>query len=100
MTNLQKNSNLENHILALLGEECGELQQAVGKALRFGLHSNMVPILKEFHDILAAYKMLTEVLDCSEPMDENMIEEKIQKVISFMDPVMVLKLPDAIKPAR
>ncbi|GAF88818.1 unnamed protein product, partial [marine sediment metagenome] len=51
----------QNHLLACIGEECGELQQAVGKALRFGL-SNAPSIRQEFVDILGVMDLyLSEV---------------------------------------
>ena len=51
------------HILAVLGEECGEVQQVVGKSLRFGIFdippnddkTNFELIRKEVHDVVAAY---------------------------------------------
>lgn len=56
------------HLLACLGEECGEVQQIVGKSLRFGLYNlhpkekelNVAMLQKEVHDILAVYMMICE----------------------------------------
>ena len=57
------NTEYQNHLLACIGEECGELQQAVGKALRFGLDVDKEKnILKEFVDILGVMDLyLSEV---------------------------------------
>jgi NTP pyrophosphatase (non-canonical NTP hydrolase) len=49
----KRNTEYQNHLLACIGEECGELQQAVGKALRFGLVPDKTPdIRREFSDLL------------------------------------------------
>lgn len=55
----------EAEALALLGEECGELQQAIGKILRHGLWSehpesgipNQVTLEHEVGDVLAALRI-------------------------------------------
>lgn len=55
---------IKDHLLACIGEEAGEVQQAVGKALRFGLldknpnttSTNWVDLRKEIHDLVAVFE--------------------------------------------
>ena len=61
-----------DHLLACLGEECGEVQQVVGKALRFGLGDsspkdptntiNRDLIKQEVMDVVTTYLMLMDEL--------------------------------------
>lgn len=63
------NSEAEREALALLAEECGELVQAIGKALRHGIyrgnpevegHVNLHDIEQEIGDVLASMLVLEE----------------------------------------
>jgi len=82
-----------DHLLACLGEECGELQQVVGKSLRFGLLScnpiddarsyNWVELRKELHDIVAVYEMLCDEFDRVETIDRDLLDKKKEKVVKY-----------------
>lgn len=58
--------NRTEHLLTCLAEECAEVQQAIAKALRFGLDdgypgaasTNAQDIAREFLDVLAVVEML------------------------------------------
>ena len=60
--------NRTEHLLTCLAEECAEVQQAVAKALRFGLddgypgttRTNADDIAKELNDVLAVAALLQE----------------------------------------
>ena len=79
-----------DYILACLGEECGEVQQLVGKSQRFGLTAkypvtpetptNLDNIHKEVTDIIAVYKMLCDELGVSSAISDVAIQKKIDRV--------------------
>jgi hypothetical protein len=79
------------HFLACVGEECGEIQQEVGKALRFGLddvnpvtnEKNRDAITREFNDLCGA--MIT-LFDCSldELIDYRTINTKNKKIMKWL----------------
>lgn len=58
--------NTKEHLLVCLAEECAEVAQAVGKALRFGLYdtppkgglANNDYLVREFNDVLAIIELL------------------------------------------
>jgi NTP pyrophosphatase (non-canonical NTP hydrolase) len=83
--------NKVDHLLATLGEECGEVQQSVGKALRFGLFehnpktqmTHWVSLRNEVHDLIAVYEMLCDDLELSSEFDREKIENKIHKVNKY-----------------
>lgn len=59
--------NRTEHLLACLAEECAEVQQAVAKALRFGLDdgytqdgTNAGDIMKELDDLIGVAEMLRD----------------------------------------
>lgn len=59
--------NRIEHLLTCLAEECAEVQQAVAKALRFGLDDGYVPgrtnagdIMKELDDLIGVAEMLRD----------------------------------------
>ena len=60
--------NRTEHLLTCLAEECAEVQQAIAKALRFGLDdgrpgagsSNAQDIGREFVDVVALMEMLVD----------------------------------------
>ncbi len=86
------NTEYQNHLLACIGEECGELQQAVGKALRFGLYDhhpdefssrNIDDIRMEFRDILAVFQMLMDETHENKLLEIDEIEFKKDKVLGY-----------------
>jgi len=80
-------------MLTCLAEECAEVQQAVAKALRFGLDdgypgaasTNAQDIAREFHDVLAIVEMLEEAGALERPTDTHAIERKKARVSEYMD---------------
>lgn len=61
--------NRQEYLLTVAAEECAEIQQAISKALRFGLNAthpdtpmltNELQILREFHQLEAMMRMLIE----------------------------------------
>jgi len=85
-----------DYLLACLGEECGEVQQLVGKSLRFGLLSenphngdiNMILLRNEINDISAAWMALKEHIGLApyDPRDQSHIDAKIEKMELYSDP--------------
>ena len=81
-----------DHLIACIGEECGEVQQAVGKALRFGIldtnpktkNTNWVELRKEVHDLIAVYEMLCYEFDRVPDLDRSLIEKKKKRVRKYM----------------
>lgn len=85
---------IKDYLLVSIGEEAGEVQQAVGKALRFGLldvnpklpnaATNWVQLRTEIHDIIAVYEMLCNEFDRVETLERDLIEAKKTKVLKWM----------------
>lgn len=78
-----------DHVLAVLGEECGEVQQAIGKITRFGFDDNNQPhnwsrLRAEVHDIIAAYEMVCLEYGESSDIDRSLVENKKAKVKHYM----------------
>ena len=81
------------HLLACLGEEAGEIQQAAGKDIRFGLldrhptqhESNWVRLRLEVHDLVAVYEVLCDKFDRDETLDRRLIEAKKAKIAKWME---------------
>lgn len=78
----------ENYKLGCLGEECGEVQQMVGKITRFGHMDshpkrNNVPNIQllrlEIHDILGSYKVLCDHYNVPFNIDNKLIENRVVK---------------------
>ena len=81
-----------DHILACLGEECGEVQQIVGKTQRFGIYdhhplegnSNFEKMRAEVHDILATFEMVCDKLGEEMFIDKDAIQAKKDRVHHYM----------------
>lgn len=82
--------NLTEHLLTCLAEECAEVQQAVSKALRFGMDdgrpesqtTNAQDIARELVDVLAIVEMLEEagVITLPKNKEARIIQKKIRVV--------------------
>lgn len=80
-----------NHYLACVGEECGEIQQEISKALRFGVddvnpktkEKNIVAVLREFNDLCGA---MTKLFDCEigELIVKELIKEKQERIEKWL----------------
>jgi NTP pyrophosphatase (non-canonical NTP hydrolase) len=84
--------NVEEHLLACLAEECGEVVQAVAKILRFGLldqkpgtsTTNACRLYDELCDIETICKMLKEAhVIGGMPNPTTAKEEKVLKYIEY-----------------
>lgn len=86
--------NRTEHLLTCLAEECAEVQQAVSKALRFGLSdgrpgfnsTNAQDIGRELLDIMAVMEMLVDSCVLKLPADRlYLIDQKKQRVRKWME---------------
>jgi hypothetical protein len=74
-----------DYYLACLGEECGEVQQQVGKALRFGIdwesdEMTFFKLRQEMHDAVAAYELVCEAFGEKGDFTRWVIDKKKDKV--------------------
>ena len=83
--------NRSEHLLTIAIEECAEIQHAISKAKRFGLHdhghserlTNEQQIQKEFNDLLAVVDMLNDDgMDLHR--DPKLVREKMQRVEKYL----------------
>lgn len=83
---------IKEYLLACIGEESGEIAQAVGKAHRFGLldvnpssrRTNWLDLRQEIHDIIAVYEMLCYEFDRVEALDRRLIKAKKEKIGRYL----------------
>lgn len=83
----------QEHLLTCLAEEAAEIQQAVSKALRFGLddgypgtdRTNAEDIAKEIIDFLSIVELLTEARVLPVIPSMKAIEAKKEKVRQYME---------------
>ena len=81
-----------DHLLFCIGEECGEIQQVVGKAGRFGImdtnpktkKTNWIELHKEIHDLIAVYEMLSDELHKAPNLDRLLINKKKKRIEKYM----------------
>lgn len=84
--------NRTEHLLVCLAEECAEVGQAVGKALRFGLadgypgtdRTNAQDITSEVADLFAIVEMLVEYGAIQTSWGEPRLSNKKKKVEEFL----------------
>lgn len=82
-----------DHLLACIGEECGEIQQIVGKSQRFGVYdyhpvtkeTNLVALEREIHDLIAVYQMFRKEVGLSFHMLDSQLDEKKKRVLHYME---------------
>ncbi|MEW8253726.1 MAG: hypothetical protein AB2747_05190 [Candidatus Thiodiazotropha taylori] len=86
--------NTKEHLLTCLAEECAEIQQAVSKALRFGLDdgypdadtTNAQDIAREYIDLMAVVDLCREHGIIKHPKKAKlMYGAKQMRVKQFMD---------------
>ena len=84
--------NRLEHLLTILTEECAEVQQAVTKALRFGLNegrdidcTNAERLRQELNDLIASVEMLVaEGVNLSaDPVAKEMKKRKVEKYLLY-----------------
>ncbi|HML33827.1 hypothetical protein [Sporomusa sphaeroides] len=79
------------HLLVCLAEECAEIQQAVTKALRFGLQDNYKDstpaqdIARELCDLIAVVELLEEAGVIKKTGTIDAIERKKARVWHYME---------------
>lgn len=79
------------HLLGKVGEELGEVSQAVGKITCYGLFdkyqkrpSNWLAFQNEFHDLIGAYEMYCQEVGLNPTIDRGLVEAKKLKIIKYM----------------
>jgi NTP pyrophosphatase (non-canonical NTP hydrolase) len=87
--------NKIEHLLTCLAEECAEVQQAVAKALRFGLDdgypckttTNAEDIAYEYKDLVAVMEMLELEIEGISKLANSEVDKRIkkEKVIHYME---------------
>ena len=84
--------NRQEHLMTILTEECSEVQQAITKALRFGLNegrditcTNAERLRAELNDLLAMVEMLeAEGLDLSSDYTHRAAKKaKVEKYLLY-----------------
>lgn len=81
-----------DHLFSCLGEECGEVQQVLGKIDRFGLNDikpgtdqpNWEKLRIEVHDIMAVYEMYCNEVGYKPELSRHLIKLKKEKVEELM----------------
>lgn len=87
---------IKEHLLLCLAEECCEVGQRVSKSLRFGLDevqagqnkTNAERISQEFNDLLGAYALLRREGILTLPVDDNAVNEKVEKILKHLSYAM------------
>ncbi|MBX3053593.1 MAG: hypothetical protein KF753_19100 [Caldilineaceae bacterium] len=82
--------NTTEHLLVCLAEECAEVQQAVAKALRFGLQggintTNAEEIAREVSDLMAVLQLLEGRGIIEQSHNVEAIEQKKSRVVKYME---------------
>lgn len=90
MGNFNKLTSAETERLALLLEELGEAQQAIGKILRHGYESknpddvnsitNRQALEREIGDVIASVQLMEQASDLSSITISERVEVKLEKV--------------------
>lgn len=93
-SHLPRLSPIQIERLALLSEELGEAQQAVGKILRHGLYSinpdgdpswqNYQDLERELGHVVAAIMLLSRVIPCSWEIINRHRDEKLKTVSKYL----------------
>ena len=81
------------HIIGCVTEEAGEVSQAIGKIVRFGLHdhkehdgpSNLEKLQNEVHDLVAVYQMLCKELGEPTYFNTSKLMAKEERVEHYME---------------
>jgi NTP pyrophosphatase (non-canonical NTP hydrolase) len=92
MLMVRTKEEMTNYLLACLAEECGEVTQLCGKALRFGAKSygenntmTLGSIYNEVQDVLAVWFMLSKLMGITSHVDPDFLQRKIDKVTKYSD---------------
>lgn len=93
MDNFNKLTSAETERLALLLEELGEAQQAIGKILRHGYESknpddifaltNRQALEREIGDVIASVQLMEQAVDLSSIAISERIGVKLEKVKAY-----------------
>jgi len=84
--------NKEQYLLNSLSEELGEVQQCVGKCLRFGTHhryeeydeTNFEALIREMNDVYATLKAMQIMCDLKIDLNAEMVEAKYLRILKMM----------------
>lgn len=99
LTHDYEHDKKENHFLACLSEECGEVVQLVGKSQRFGSmdyhpkteEQNFYAIQREMHDVMGVYQLLCRHMGEPCKFDAALLRAKRHKTIRLMKEHGVIK---------
>ncbi len=79
------------HLLGKVGEELGEVGQAVGKIVCYGLFDryedrplNSVAFQFEMHDLIGAYEMYCQEVGLDPTIDRKMVQSKKLRIVEYM----------------
>ena len=80
------------HLTSCLGEECGEIQQMIGKISRFGIlevypkvgKTNWLRLRDEVHDLVAVWQMFCDEFDRNDEFDPSKLAKKKKRVEKYM----------------
>ena len=82
----------KEHLLGKLGEEAGEVSQAVGKITCYGLYDkykdrppNFVALQNEIHDLIGAYEMYCQEVGLDPTIDRGKVEAKKVRIVKYMN---------------
>jgi len=86
-------NTVPEHLLACIGEEVGEVSQAVGKISRFGLkdkgpkknYNNFQELRREVHDIVAVYGMFCEAIGEDPTFSQGLLVAKEERTRAGME---------------
>ncbi len=80
------------HLLGKLGEEAGEVGQAVGKITCYGLYDkyedrrpNSIALQHEMHDLIGAYEMYCQEVGLTPTIDRKLVEAKKKRITHYMN---------------
>jgi len=84
--------NKEQYLLNSLSEELGEVQQCVGKCLRFGTHhqyekydeTNLEALVREMNDVHATLMAMEVLCDLKIHLDIDRVDQKYERILSMM----------------
>ena len=81
----------KEHLLGKVGEELGEVSQAVGKITCYGLldkyedrPANFELFQNEIHDLIGAYEMYCQEVGLNSTIDREKVYAKKMRIVKYM----------------